>query len=86
MNRLRRLDDEFLSGALWERPGMRVAAFLVLGVFAGAVSGVVAWPLVSLGYEPSDYSVVAVPFITVPVGALVGLILTAALLLHRDRR
>lgn len=86
MSRLRRLDDELLSGALWTRTSLRVALFLLLGFGLGAVAGGLAWPLVSLSYSPSDYSVVAVPFITVPLGAVVGVVLTGVLLVRRHTR
>lgn len=86
MGRLRRLDDEFLAGSWWQRPRLRTASLLLLGAVAGAVGGGVAWPLLALGYSRSDYSVVALPFFTVPVGAVVGLVLSGVLLVNRHGR
>lgn len=43
MSRLRRLDDEFLTGDLWTWPRMRVTALLLLGVVAVATAPGFAW-------------------------------------------
>lgn len=85
MGSRRGLDDDLLSGALWRRPKVLAVLTCLAGVLAGACAGAFAWPLLSLRYSTSDYSVVAVPFITVPVGALVGLVIAAAHVARRGR-
>jgi hypothetical protein len=82
---LRRLDDDLLSGALWHRPHVRLGVLLLVGAVLGACAGGVAWPLLALGRSPDDYSVIALPFLTIPAGALLGLVL-GLLYLRRTRR
>ncbi|MDT7647894.1 MAG: hypothetical protein QOC75_4894 [Pseudonocardiales bacterium] len=86
MSNLRRLDDEFLSGALWVRPNMRIALSLALGIVTGAFIGAVAWPLLALGYSRSDYSVVAVPFMTISLGVVAGLVVSVVVLMRSHHR
>jgi membrane protein implicated in regulation of membrane protease activity len=79
------LDDELLSGALWKRPWMQAGLLLCLGLVGGALVGALGWPLVALSYSTSDYSVVAVPFFSIPLGALFGVAVAGVLLLRRRR-
>jgi hypothetical protein len=82
---LRRLDDDFVSGVLWNRPHVRLGMVLLVGVLLGACAGGIAWPLLALGHSADDYSVVALPFMTIPAGAVLGFVV-GVVQLRRTRR
>jgi hypothetical protein len=65
---------------------VRLGLVLLAGLLLGACAGGVAWPLLALGYRRADYSVIALPFMTIPAGAVLGLVAVGLLELRRAHR